>query len=309
MFLFVISIIAVIAAIVWLVIADDKEGKMFAIIPAVISVFMFILSCVTIIPTGYTGILVTFGRVSDKTLDAGLAVTLPWQSVVRMDNRLQEVTYELECFSSDIQQVNVKMNIGYKINQQNAMTIYKEIGKDYMDIAISPKVRESVKNVIAHYNASSLIDSREKASAEIDQMLNEGLNEYNINLNYASIANIDFSDAFEAAVEAKTVATQQKEQANAEAEKKKIEATAKAEAEIIEAEAEASKSKISADAELYVAQQKAIANKELNSSLTGNLLDYYKITNVESRWDGKMPAYVGGSGASIPVLSGMDEYY
>lgn len=65
------------------------------------------------------------------------------------------------------------------------------------------------------------------------------------------------------------------------------------------------KSKVAADAELYVAEKKAEANRALNDSLNSNLLEYYKITDVESRWNGELPAYVG-DGNSIPIINGIN---
>ena len=65
------------------------------------------------------------------------------------------------------------------------------------------------------------------------------------------------------------------------------------------------KSKVAADAELYVAEKKADANRALNDSLNSNLLEYYKITNVDSLWNGELPTYVG-DGNSIPIINGIN---
>ena len=67
----------------------------------------------------------------------------------------------------------------------------------------------------------------------------------------------------------------------------------------------AEKSKVAADAELYVAEKKAEANRALNDSLNSNLLEYYRITNVDSLWNGELPTYVGGDG-SIPIINGIN---
>ncbi len=76
-------------------------------------------------------------------------------------------------------------------------------------------------------------------------------------------------------------------------------------ADLIAANAEAEKSKVAADAELYVAEKKAEANRALNDSLNSNLLEYYRITNVDSLWNGELPTYVGGDG-SIPIINGIN---
>lgn len=59
------------------------------------------------------------------------------------------------------------------------------------------------------------------------------------------------------------------------------------------------------ECEQYVAEKKAEANRALNDSLNSNLLEYYKITDVESRWNGELPAYVG-DGNSIPIINGIN---
>ena len=51
----------------------------------------------TIVPTGHTGILTTFGKVENTTLEAGLHFKTPFQQVVVMDNRTQKEKLELKC--------------------------------------------------------------------------------------------------------------------------------------------------------------------------------------------------------------------
>jgi regulator of protease activity HflC (stomatin/prohibitin superfamily) len=45
--------------------------------------------CAASVPTGYTGILTTFGKVENTTLEAGFHFKSPFQKVVLMDNREQ----------------------------------------------------------------------------------------------------------------------------------------------------------------------------------------------------------------------------
>ncbi|MBQ7354965.1 MAG: prohibitin family protein [Clostridia bacterium] len=264
-------------------------------------------NCFAEVPTGHTGILTTFGKVEDQTLESGMHFKLPWQKVVNMDNRNQKSTLTLTCFSSDIQEVDVVYAVNYQIEKSNAQNIYKSIGTDYFKTVMDPRIQEAVKKQVAQYDAESLIDSRQKLSDEIYQSLVTDLASYNIELVSASIENIDFTDAFTAAVEAKQVAAQNKlkaeteqEQANMEAEKAaeraKIEAQAKADAAKIAAEAEAEVAKtkanaeaevtkIAADAEKYRKEQEAAANKLLSESMTEELLQYFYIQG----WDGKLP--------------------
>lgn len=129
MILFIIGALFALIALAVLIFSDD--AKRAAIIPAVVAVIFIGISCVSYVPTGYTGIVTTFGKVEDGTKDAGVVFKAPWQSIVKMDNRVQEMSMDLSAFSSDIQEVSTSVAVGYRINQANAMTIYKEVGNSY----------------------------------------------------------------------------------------------------------------------------------------------------------------------------------
>ncbi len=320
MFLFGIGALAVIVALVALIYVlrkckngtypkQKKAGMAVFVVCLLGGLFFMGCDCITTIPTGHTGIVTTFGKVEDYTYEAGVHTKAPWQQVVKMDNRIQKAAVEMYCFSSDIQEVSTIYTINYQIEKANAQNIYRTIGKDYYETIILPRIEESVKSMIAKYNAESLIASREQLSVEIRADLTEKLASYNVEVIDASIENLDFSDAFTNAVEAKQVAAQEKlkaeiqqEQANIEAkaaaERAVIAAQAEAEKAVIEAEAAAEAAKKEADAKAYAGEKEAEANKKIADSLTDALIDY---KNIE-QWDGKLPTYMGGDG-TFPVLN------
>lgn len=178
MIFFIIGVLAALVALAVLLLSE--EGKAAAFIPGVVAVILIGVSCVSYVPTGYTGIVTTFGKVEDGTKDAGVVFKSPWQSIVKMDNRVQEMNMDLSAFSSDIQEVATSVAVGYRINQQNAMTIYKSVGKKYEDTLITPRVQETVKAVVAHYDASSLISNRDAVASQMDTKLREVLAEYRV---------------------------------------------------------------------------------------------------------------------------------
>ena len=251
------------------------------------------LSCIASVPTGHTGVLTTFGRVEDRTLEAGMNFKAPWQNVVKMDNRVQKQTTDLICFSSDIQEVSMKYTVNYQISSANAMTIYKTIGTNYYNNIIVPNITESVKTAVAKYNADALVSDRSDLSRLIQEDLTECLAVYNIIVVSASIEDMDFTDAFTNAVEAKQVAEQNKLKAQTEAEQRIIEANAAAEIKRVNAEAEAEAKKIAADAEAYEisakAEAEAAANKQIAESLTEALIEY----KYYETWNGELPGVVG----------------
>ena len=276
------------------------------------AVILTVISCVRTVPTGHTGIVTTFGSVEQYTYEAGVHFTAPWKTVVNMDNRNQEISVDLVCFSSDIQEVAVTYSLNYQIQKANAQNIYREIGVNYYETVISPRIQEAVKSVMAKYTAEELLEMRAELSAEIKNILTEKLNTYNIDVLDTSLKNLDFSDAFTDAVEAKQVAAQKKQQAEIEQEQALMEAEyakniaetrAMADAAVakIAAQADLDVTKIQADAAEYAGQKDAAIIGQVRDILAAdpknltvedveNLLKYYYI----QRWNGALPeTYVG----------------
>ena len=277
-----------------------KKRQWFSLLGLVICLFGFVKT----VPTGSTGIVTTFGRIENITLDAGIHFMLPWKKVVNMDNRTQKQSIEMPCFSSDIQEVNVIYTVNYQINKANAQEIYRTIGKEYFDKIVMPKALEAVKSVFAKYTAEALVESRANLSKEIEAILVDDLSKQNIQITATSIENIDFTDAFTNAVEAKQVAEQNKlkaqtEQAQAtleaqaQAERQVIKAQADADASILAAKADAEVAKISSDSALYQGEKEASILQRVGEQLA-KYPDLVKYKYIEG-WDGKMPQTILGN--------------
>ena len=288
-----------------------KNLKKGAIIAGIIVAVILIVSvtCTATVETGYTGIVTTFGKVEDITLEAGLHFKSPFQRIIAMDNREQKTSFNTEAFSSDIQQVNITGSINYAINKATAMNLFKEVGTDYFNKLVYPRMLEITKGVFSKYSAENLVANREKLSQDIRDGLFEELKDYGINVISLSIENLDFTDAFTDAVEAKQVAAQRKLQAEIEQAQMTMETQQQAERQRINAEAAANVAKINADAEAYAtkvrSEAEAEANKKIAESLTENLIRFNEVKN----WDGKLPTYMAGEGTTtVPVLQmGSDE--
>ena len=270
---------------------------------AVLIVLLVFVTCTATVETGYTGIVTTFGKVEDVTLEAGLHFKSPFQRIIAMDNREQKTSFTTEAFSSDIQQVNIIGSINYAINKSTAMNLFKEVGTDYFNKLVYPRMLEITRGVFSKYSAENLVANREKLSQDIRDGLDKELTDYGINVISLSIENLDFTDAFTDAVEAKQVAAQRKLQAEIEQAQMTMETQQQAERRRIDAEAAANVAKINADADAYAtkvrSEAEAEANKKIAESLTENLIRFNEIKN----WDGKLPTYMAGEGSTtVPVL-------
>ena len=283
-----------------------KKGTLGLIVAVVIILIALIVffRCTVQIDTGYTAIVTTFGKVEDYTMEAGFHLKSPFQEVILMDNREQKTPFSTQAFSSDIQQVDIVGSINYAINKSTAMTLFKEVGTDYFSKLINPRMLENTKAVFSKYTAENLVSAREQLSRLIRDNLSKEMDKYGITIISISIENIDFTDAFTDAVEAKQVAAQKKLQAEIEQEQKTMETEQQAERQKIEADAKAAVVKINADAEAYStrvkAEAEAEANKKIAESLTDNLIQFTQINT----WNGQLPTYVsGGAAEALPVLS------
>ena len=265
-----------------------------ALIPTLIALP---LAMIRIVPTGYTGVLVTFGRVEDKTIQAGAHIIAPWQNIVKMDNRSQKVSIETEAFSSDIQQVDIRATVNYCIDQKTAQNLYKTVGTGYYENIVYPRVLENVKATFAKYTAEALVANRNELSGVVGKAISNDMNPYGITIISVSVEDVDFTDAFTNAVEQKQVAEQNKLRAQTEQAQLTMEAQQAAERQVISANATAEVNRIQADTNLYAGQKEAQKNKELAESVDATLVDYYKAL----RWNGQLPSFVGGD-TTLPIL-------
>ena len=171
---------------------------------------------------------------------------------------------------------------------------------------VLPRMQEAVKSEFAKYSAEELLNSRSLLSENIRGILTEKLDAYNIVVVDASIEDLDFSDAFTDAVEAKQVAEQKSKQAqieqaqktmeaNAAAERAKIDADAAAAVAVIAAEADLDVVKIQADAAEYAGQDAAIIGQVRDilatdpANLTKDDIEHLLLYYYVQQWNGELP--------------------
>lgn len=262
------------------------NAKLKKIIPVAVIVVIaaVILSfSVVIVPAGSTGVVMTFGKVSDDVMQEGLHFKVPFvQKVAIISNKIQKQEVQANAVSKDLQTVDSQIAVNYRVGLDSSANIYKNIGERYEEIVLLPAVQESMKSVSAKYTAEELITLRAQVGEEIKTSLEEKVSEYGIVIEKFSIVNFDFSEEFNAAIEAKQVAEQNLIKTKTEQEQAIVIAEAEAQKKLIAAQAEA-------DAITAKAQAQADANRLLAESLNDDVVEYEKI----QKWDGKLPTVTG----------------
>ena len=244
------------------------------------------------VDAGNVGIVTTFGKIHDETLESGFHVKGLFSRVNQVNVRTQRKQIELVAFSSDIQQTTLLVTVNFNITPNIASKLFRSVGMEYVETLIVPRVNEDTKVVVSNYTAEALIENREILSGKILELLEKDLSDYGITISGVSIENMDFTDAFEQAVEAKQVATQQKLTAQTEQDKLTM-----------EQKAEAQRKQIAADAEAYAIRTKAEAEAEANELVSKTLTDELIRYHQAQSWDGKLPATYIGSDQSLPVIN------
>ena len=245
-----------------------------ALVVTALIVLVVLFSSITIVDAGHTGVINTLGHVSENVLQEGIHLKIPFiQTIIKMDNRIVKLEVETEAFSKDLQTVETKLAINYRVSKDKSYAIYKNVGSDYETILVSPAVNEVLKAITAKYTAEESVANRSLISQGLIEELNNKLNKNGIYVEDVNIINFEFSEAYIAAIEEKQVAEQRLLKAKTEKEEA-----------IVKAEAEAETLRIQSEAQ-------AKANNILSKSLNENLIRY----EMMKKWNGELPMVTDGS--------------
>ena len=245
-----------------------KKIVVFGILAILVLVVLF--SSFTVVGAGNTGVVVTLGAVSDKVLSEGLHFKAPMiQQVVQINNRTQKIDTEGSASSKDLQVITYLVAVNYRVDHKSSASLFKNIGVNYENVIITPAIQESIKAVTAQYTAEELITRRQEVSTQIKDALSEKIGEYGIAVEIFNIINFDFSEEFNAAVEAKQTAQQ-----NA-----------------LKAEQDLARIEIEAEQKVTQSEAEAKSIKLIQEALTASP-DYVEYIKW-NKWDGKLPTVMG----------------
>lgn len=238
-------------------------------------------SSFTVISAGHTGVQVTLGEVNPNPLTEGVHFVNPISSVKDVDVRLQKAELKgANAGTKDLQVVHTDIVVNFRLDPTKVPHIYKEYGLNVDEKVLGPGVNEAFKSVTGHYTSEELVTKRDIVSAEILQHLVAKMAPFNITVSNVSLVNFGFSEAYQKAIEAKVIATQQ---------------TAKAEQDLARIKVEAASRIAQADGEA-----KAIAIQAAAIQSNGGE-NYVKLQWIE-KWNGALPTTVLG-GDSKTLMS------
>ncbi len=266
------------------------------LIAVVIFGIAMLVGGIRIVDQTEVGIVKTFGRV-DRTITGGLNFVNPITDTVEtMDLKVHVREAAFASYTKDAQPLTSTIEYQYEPHAEQAMSIVSQYGSyEVMETKLCAAVEERAKIVMARYGAMTLLENRSTLSAQVQEEVKELEALFPVNFTQVVVKDIDFSDAFEKAVEAKMEA----EQNALRAENEKQEA-------ITRAEQEREVARVEAEAAVLTAQGEADALAITREALE-NMPDTWIAQQYLEKWNGVLPTYMlGDNGASIMLTPGVN---
>jgi regulator of protease activity HflC (stomatin/prohibitin superfamily) len=270
------------------------------VIVGVIVVAIFILWPFRTIETGEVGVKLRWGQAVD-ILRPGINIVVPGMESVIILPTVEKLYAPppLNAYSKDTQVADVKVSVNYAIEENEAINVFSKYGASYVETIIAPAVNQRFKEVFGRYDSREIVNNRKNLGIEVDTAVRQAIPK-GIIIKTVQIENIDFSDAYEQAIEAAAQAEamvrkarQELEQKKVDAERVVVQAQADAQARVAAAKAEADAIRLKGEAEAGAIKAKADALRE-NPNLVALI--------ATEKWDGKLPTtFVPGS--AVPFVN------
>jgi prohibitin 2 len=205
---------------------------------------IFIYSSFYVVDPGNRGIVVTLGKTDPVAKPEGVGYKTPMISkLYQVSIRQQSEGVKAECYSSDLQQVNINLKVLYRVPENKVITIFTQYAGNPFDSLVAPRVQEAIKEATALESAEGIVKGRERIKLKVLEAAQKKIQEL-VSIEDVVIENVSLSPELEKAIEEKMVQEQEaakskflKDKAKVEAETAEIRAAGEARAIDIRGEA------------------------------------------------------------------------
>lgn len=273
------------------------RGAIIAVVLILLGIF-FINQFYFIVEPGEIGLIKTMGSLNERVYTQGINFKLPFvQTSVIMNIQTQKLENTAASASQDLQRVEAKVALNYAFEPSHIRKLYENFGSERIieSRIIIPAIEESIKASTAQFRAEDLITTRLALSERIKEKLIAKLENQWVKVIGVNVINIDFTEDFDAAIEAKVKAEQE-----ALTEKNRLETIKfKAEQQIAAAEGAAQAKILEAEAEAEAIRLQTQAIREQGGS------EYVQLQWINKR-DGVLPTT--SVGENTPLILDMSQW-
>lgn len=246
------------------------------------------------VPTGYTGIRITCGQVSEDVVPSGLNFKIPFaQQIKLINNKQQDEKFKTQVWGETSEKTPVyasDITVSYKIASDKASWLYTNV-TNLNNLISTDIVSSAIKSAMSELTYDK-VTIRSVIEPKIKEYLEKSLIEkYGEDVIYVQkvvVSQMDFEDSYNQAIAAKSLALQTQEKQKIENETAVAKAEANKQVSITNAQAEA-------QAKIIRAEADAQANELLTQSLDDKILK----SKLYEKWDGKLPAITGNANSII----------
>ncbi len=155
--------------------------RLVAVVLLVPALLLFLFTSLTIVEAKQVGVLTTFGKPSDRTLDPGLHLKAPWQKVTQVDGTIQTDEYRDDrCIYvriGDGSQSCLTATIRWRIVQDRANTIFGDYRSDdptenLRSAVVSTQFKSAAQTVLSDYNPIASLEVVSGSNAQSASELN-----------------------------------------------------------------------------------------------------------------------------------------
>lgn len=284
-----------IGVIVYSKVTNSKVQTALSAILIILGVAVSILGLSFIfVPTGYTGIRITCGQVSEDVVPSGLNFKIPFvQTIKLINNKQQDEKIKTQVWGETSEKTPVYASdiiVSYKVASDKASWLYTNV-TNLNNLISTDTVSSAIKSAMSELTydkvtVRSIIEP--KIKEYLEDSLIEKYGEDVIYIQKVIVSQMDFEDSYNQAIAAKSLALQTQEKQKIENETAIAKAEANKQVSITNAQAEA-------QAKIIRAEADAQANELLTQSLDDKILK----SKLYEKWDGKLPAITGNANSII----------
>jgi regulator of protease activity HflC (stomatin/prohibitin superfamily) len=279
------------------------ESNIFGKIVGAVAAFIFITvvwSSYYTIDQGERGVILHNGAMSGES-EPGLHFKTPLITTIeKIPVTQQNLSWNkdssgdsrMQVYTQDQQPTTVAISILFHVTDVSQVYAHYTNISGLEERLIEPKVPEQVKNVFGQFTAISAIQDRAKLDQEVANAV-KGAIQGPLVVDSVQVQDIDFSQAYEQAVEARMQAIVAQQQAEAEKARRITNANAAAYEVTASADAKAHQITVQGNAEAGAIKARADALKE-NSEMPSLV--------AAEKWDGHLPTTMPPNG-TLPFLS------
>jgi prohibitin 2 len=242
----------------------------------------------TTVDTGHRGLEVKFGKVVSEPLREDLYFYNPFSTdIVQLDCRTIKWNGNSMAYTKDVQQARVDFTLIYNLDPAKVDVVYQTVGLDWSAKLVGQVVAESLKREFGQHEAVDIIAQRDKAARAIEAEIKGKLAERYVIVTGFQLTNIDYTDEFEHAVEAKVIAQQKA----IEEQNRTVQMQELANQQIVKAKGNAESTILNAKAEAESIRIRATALEQ-----NAKLVEWEAV----QKWNGQMPMYM--MGGAVPFI-------